>query len=126
MPNLAKKMRRAILPGNSTKELRNFDVPVPGHGEVLIKTKSSKTLRIHPAILRIRWAIQRGQIPIPFSVNRNHYLSKLHAAVMPSLSNEDMNSMASINRQCRLIKGQVFLWRDGQTWGHFTAGSKYP
>ena len=34
-------MKGAILPGNSTAELREFDVPQPGHGEVLIKVKSS-------------------------------------------------------------------------------------
>jgi threonine dehydrogenase-like Zn-dependent dehydrogenase len=31
----------AILPGNSTTEFRDFPVPTPGHGEVLIKMKSS-------------------------------------------------------------------------------------
>ena len=31
----------AVLPGNSTVELRTFEVPVPGHAEVLIKMKSS-------------------------------------------------------------------------------------
>ena len=36
-----KKMKGAILPGNSTVEFREFDVPTPGHGEVLIKMKSS-------------------------------------------------------------------------------------
>lgn len=36
-----KKMQGAILPGNSTVEMRQFDVPTPGHGEVLIKVKSS-------------------------------------------------------------------------------------
>ena len=35
------KMKGAILPGNSTVELKEFDIPVPGHGEVLIKMKSS-------------------------------------------------------------------------------------
>ncbi len=35
------KMKGAILPGNSTVEFNEFDVPVPGHGEVLIKMKSS-------------------------------------------------------------------------------------
>jgi threonine dehydrogenase-like Zn-dependent dehydrogenase len=34
-------MMGAILPGNSTVELRDFSVPEPGHGEVLIKMKSS-------------------------------------------------------------------------------------
>ena len=35
------KMEGAILPGNSTVELKEFDVPSPGHGEVLIRMKSS-------------------------------------------------------------------------------------
>jgi len=35
------KMKGAILPGNSTVELKEFKIPVPGHGEVLIKMKSS-------------------------------------------------------------------------------------
>ncbi len=34
-------MKGAILPGNSTAELREFPIPTPGHGEVLIKMKSS-------------------------------------------------------------------------------------
>ena len=38
---MSKKMQGAILPGNSTVELKEFDVPTPGHGEVLIRTKSS-------------------------------------------------------------------------------------
>lgn len=41
MPSELKRMTGAILPGNSTAELREFEVPVPGHGEVLIRTKSS-------------------------------------------------------------------------------------
>ena len=35
------KMKGAILPGNSTVELREFDIPTPGHGEVLIRTKAT-------------------------------------------------------------------------------------
>jgi threonine dehydrogenase-like Zn-dependent dehydrogenase len=38
---MAKKMKGAILPGNSTVELKEFDIPKPAHGEVLIKMKSS-------------------------------------------------------------------------------------
>ncbi|PIE33466.1 alcohol dehydrogenase [candidate division KSB3 bacterium] len=34
-------MKGAILPGNSTVELKEFPIPQPGHGEILIKTKSS-------------------------------------------------------------------------------------
>jgi len=34
-------MKGAILPGASTVELREFPVPTPGHGQVLLQTKSS-------------------------------------------------------------------------------------
>jgi len=36
-----KTMKGAILPGNSTAVLKEFAIPTPGHGEVLIKMKSS-------------------------------------------------------------------------------------
>lgn len=36
-----KKMIGGVLPGNSTAELKEFDIPVPGHGQVLVRTKSS-------------------------------------------------------------------------------------
>lgn len=35
------KMKGVILPGNSTVEFREFDIPTPGHGQVLIKTMAS-------------------------------------------------------------------------------------
>jgi len=27
-----------------------------------------------------------------------------------------MQAIGGIDRHCRLIKGQVFLWKSGQTW----------
>lgn len=38
---MSNKMKAAYLPGNSTVVLKEIDIPVPGHGEVLIKMKSS-------------------------------------------------------------------------------------
>lgn len=35
------RMQGAVLPGNSTTELREFEVPQPGHGEVLLRVKAS-------------------------------------------------------------------------------------
>jgi 2-desacetyl-2-hydroxyethyl bacteriochlorophyllide A dehydrogenase len=35
------KMTGAILPGNSTVELRQFPIPKPGHGQVLVKSMAS-------------------------------------------------------------------------------------
>jgi diketogulonate reductase-like aldo/keto reductase len=73
-------------------------------------------LGVHPSAVCLRWAIQRGGAAIPFSVNPANYLSNLRAAVMPRLVDEDMRAIAGIDRGCRLIKGQVFLWREGQSW----------
>ena len=73
-------------------------------------------LGVHPAVVCIKWAIQRGQIPIPFSTRRANYLSNLRATVSPPLTTSDMQAIATIDQNCRLIKGQVFLWKDGQRW----------
>jgi len=74
-------------------------------------------LGVHPAVVCVAWAIQRGQIPIPFSVRRPQYLASLRAAArVPLLADDEMEAIAGIDRNCRLIKGHVFLWKDGQTW----------
>jgi len=69
---------------------------------------------VHPAVVCLKWAVQRGQTPIPFSIN--NYLANLRGAVTDPLSSEEMQAIAKLDRNCRLIKGQVFLWKDGQTW----------
>lgn len=71
---------------------------------------------IHPAEVCIKWAVQRGQVPIPFSVKERNYMSNLTCVTSDPLSENEMNSISTIDRNCRLIKGQVFLWKDGQTW----------
>jgi alcohol dehydrogenase (NADP+) len=69
---------------------------------------------ISPASVCIKWAVQRGQVPIPFSVN--HYRDNLECVTKDPLTDEEMRAIGSIDRNCRLIKGQVFLWKEGQTW----------
>ena len=74
----------------------------------------AKRLGSTPAKVAIQWAIRRGHIPIPFSVN--HYFENLEAAVENPLTKNDMKEISRIDKNCRLIKGQVFLWRDDQNW----------
>jgi alcohol dehydrogenase (NADP+) len=69
---------------------------------------------IDPAVVCIKWAVQRGQIPIPFSIH--HYRANLEGGLSDPLSEEEMQEIAAIDRNCRLIKGQVFLWKTGQSW----------
>ncbi len=71
---------------------------------------------LHPAALCVKWGEQRGQIPIPFSINRRNYLANLQAVVSEPLMASEMKAIAEIDRNCRLIKGQVFLWKETQDW----------
>jgi diketogulonate reductase-like aldo/keto reductase len=76
----------------------------------------AQRLGVHPAVVCIKWAIQRGQVPIPFSTKPANILANLLAVVSEPLSNEDMRTIEKLDRNCRLIKGQVFLWKDNQPW----------
>jgi diketogulonate reductase-like aldo/keto reductase len=78
--------------------------------------KIAARLGVTPANVCIKWAVQRGQTPIPFSTTRRNYESNLKCLATAPLTDLDMRAIAAIDRNCRLIKGQVFLWRDGQTW----------
>ncbi len=71
---------------------------------------------IHPAVVCVKWAVQRGQVPIPFSTHRQNYLSNLQSVVSHPLTDEEMQAIASIDKNCRLIKGQVFLWEGARGW----------
>jgi diketogulonate reductase-like aldo/keto reductase len=76
----------------------------------------AQRLNVHPAVVCVKWAVQRGQIPIPFSTTPRNYLANLQATVSPPLSAQDMTDIAAIDKGCRLIKGQVFLWKPDQSW----------
>jgi diketogulonate reductase-like aldo/keto reductase len=71
---------------------------------------------VHPAVVCVKWAVQRGQTPIPLSTKRSHYLANLQATISAPLTADDMRAIAAIDKNCRLIKGQVFLWKDNQSW----------
>lgn len=73
-------------------------------------------LKVHPAVVCIKWAVQRGQVPIPFSTKRKNILSNLQAVVSEPLSNKEMDEISKIDKNCRLIKGQVFLWPEADSW----------
>ena len=71
---------------------------------------------VHPAVICIKWAIRRGQIPIPLSVTPSKILANLEATVSDPLTDAEMQEIAAIDKNCRLVKGQVFLWKAGQRW----------
>jgi alcohol dehydrogenase (NADP+) len=76
----------------------------------------ARRLGVHPAVVCVKWAVQRGQVPIPFSIYREQYLSNLKCTVSEPLPAEEMHAIAGIDKNCRLIKGQVFLWEGAKDW----------
>jgi diketogulonate reductase-like aldo/keto reductase len=71
---------------------------------------------VHPAVVCLKWAVQRGQVPIPMSTKRRNILANIKALVEDPLSEQELDDISKIDRNCRLIKGQVFLWKDEQEW----------
>jgi diketogulonate reductase-like aldo/keto reductase len=76
----------------------------------------ARRLGVHPAVVCVKWACQAGATPIPFSVKRANYLGNLQGVVSPPLTGDEMRAIAGIDKNCRLIKGQVFLWKADQSW----------
>ncbi len=71
---------------------------------------------VHPAVICVKWAVRRGQIPIPSSIHRSKYLANLKAAVADPLTDAEMAILGTVDCGCRLIKGQVFLWEGAKSW----------
>lgn len=76
----------------------------------------AETHAIHPAAVCLKWAVQRGQVPIPMSTKPEKYIANLQAVCGAPLTGEEMSRISGIDRNCRLVKGQVFLWKQGQSW----------
>jgi alcohol dehydrogenase (NADP+) len=71
---------------------------------------------VHPAVICLKWAVQRGQIPIPFSIYANEYQSNLQCTIEDPLTAAEMETIRAADKNCRLIKGQVFLWEGAKGW----------
>ena len=98
-------------PGRPERD-RTPEDTTPTHDPVILEI--AERHGVNPAAVCIKWAVQRGQTPIPFSIH--HYYENLACVVSDPLSSEEMQAITGLDRNCRLIKGQVFLWKDGQSW----------
>jgi alcohol dehydrogenase (NADP+) len=86
------------------------DIQMPEVAEI------AKAHGVHPAVICIKWAVQRGQTPIPFSIYENEYTSNLRCITEDPLTEAEMESIRRADKGCRLIKGQVFLWPGANDW----------
>ena len=76
----------------------------------------AKRHNIHPAVVCIKWAVQRGLCTIPFSVKEPQYISNLKCTTEDPLTDDEMYLLRNAERNCRLVKGQVFLWPGATDW----------
>ena len=86
------------------------DIEIPELVEI------AKKHGVHPAIICLKWSVQKGAIPIPFAVEKEYYTSNLIATIEAPLTEEEMKILAKVDKNCRLIKGQVFLWEHAKGW----------
>jgi len=89
------------------------DIAATGIPEII---EIAKAHSIHPAVVCLKWAVQRGQVPIPFSVFENEYLSNLQGVISDPLTDLEMDMIKKADKNCRLVKGQVFLWEGATDW----------
>lgn len=76
----------------------------------------AKAHGVHPAVICIKWAVQRGQSPIPFSLKEKNYTMNLKCVTEDPLTAEEMETIRSLDKNNRLIKGHVFLWEGAGDW----------
>jgi len=76
----------------------------------------AERLGIHPAVVCLKWGVQRGEVVIPFSVTPTKITSNLAGILSEPLTAVEMGEISKNDKQCRLIKGQVFLWQGAKGW----------
>ncbi len=76
----------------------------------------AERLKVHPAVVCLKWAVQRGQVTIPFSVKPDKIYNNLQAVAQDPITDAEMEELSGIDKNCRLIKGQVFLWEGAKSW----------
>lgn len=84
--------------------------------EDMVIVSIARRLNVHPAVVCLVWAVQRGQITIPFSVNEDKLYSNLKGVIECKLTGQEMVQISQIDKGSRLIKGQVFLWKTAKSW----------
>ncbi len=90
--------------------LKSKDEPILLEDPTIIKMAANHA--ISPAQLLISWAIHRNSVVIPKSVNPERLKQNLGSAAV-SLSQEDMEQIAELNRNRRYVSGDFWVVEGG-------------
>ena len=74
-----------------------------------VVVKIAQRLNVHPAVVCVKWAVQRGQIPIPFSVYRNEYLGNIQSTIKELLTDEDVVPVLRVEDRRGRLDEHLFL-----------------
>ena len=61
----------------------------------------AKAHHCHPALICMKWAVQRGQVPIPFSIYENEYIGNLKTVTEDFLTDEEMEVLRRADKNTR-------------------------
>ena len=64
--------------------------------------------RVHAAEVCLKWAVQRGEVVIPFSVNPRNYAANLRAVIEDPLTSEEMQRISRYRSQVPFDQGPGF------------------
>lgn len=102
--------------GSPTRPQRDRDEDDVADIEDPVIVSIANAHNVHPAVVCIKWAVQRGHVPVPSTIYPNEYMSNLRCAVEDPLTENEMKELEGVDRNCRLIKGKVFLWKTAADW----------
>jgi len=71
---------------------------------------------VHPAAICLKWARGNGIVPIPQSTKERNLRSNLESVLSSPLTQEELDLLGGAECNNRLIKGQVFLWKEADSW----------
>jgi diketogulonate reductase-like aldo/keto reductase len=100
-------------PSRPARDMASNDVVDTEMPEVV---KIAESHGVHPALVCLKWSAQRGAIPIPFSVKESQIIANLNCVYEDPLTDEEMRTLNAADKDCRLVKGQVFLWEGARGW----------
>lgn len=100
-------------PNRPERDRSDTDINVTQMPEIV---SIAKAHGIHPVSVCLKWAVQRGQIPIPFASQSKNIKNNIKCIFEEPLSDDEMETIKNADRNNRLVKGHAFLWPSASDW----------
>jgi len=81
-----------------------------------VVVETAKAHNVHPASICLKWAHANHIIPIPLSTKERNIRSNIESICSDPLTEEEVEKLKETDRNCRLVKGHVFLWEGAKDY----------